>query len=383
MLLKENLIRCFKLQVDLHSLLGTRPFQFCATEKLIPSSIREYWWGLIKLVLFTAYVLTEWMHVIHSAGEAAFVNFSEALLFACGQTVYSITKYIVFTRRLSVIELFNLLLTFEKVNFAAMSIPKRNQQTFVKVTQLLALFYAIITGLCYFLMMWIYPCHLVPLAYFTMPECLNPSYHGDWSISSRFSLMIICIFVLWLYVDVGGELGMFLVHFTLVQSYCLYRYVKLVEQLIAAEPKQAQKLLPLYRQIKILNHYYNAIQKNSLIIAHDYILTIAFIISVFALITLGTDVSLPQLIIYGLTGIYTATVLLVCNTIMGQMHSASKQFCTRNKERIFSNEVGNVQRKWIRRYLKSCAVLKCYIGDVNFIEELTPLVMLNFCISQT
>ncbi|CAL8140234.1 unnamed protein product [Orchesella dallaii] len=321
--------------------------------------------------------------VIHSAPDVAFIHFSEGLFFACGQIVFCFTKYIVFTGRLRLIELFNLLLDFEKVNFPA-SIPlsKSGHKTLVKVTQAVALFYAIIAGICYFLMMWNFPCQLVPLAYFTMPECLNTSYHGGWSINSTFQLMTFCILVMWLFVDNAEDFALFFVHFTLVQSYCLYRYIQLVDKLIAAKPKEALKHLPLYRQIQILNHYYNINQKHDLLIAHEYIMVFGVIISFFALISLGTEAFLPQFMLHSLNGFDAAIVLLVCNSIMGQMYSASKQFCRKTKDQILSNHLSGVQRRWIQRYLKSCAVLKCNVGDVNFIEELTPLVMLDFCINQ-
>ncbi|CAL8068837.1 unnamed protein product [Orchesella dallaii] len=385
MLLKENLIRFMKLQLKINSVLGTRPFKFSDTDKLIPSPKREYFWGFIKVALFTVYIITEWLQVIHSAGDSAFIKFSEGLLFAFGQTAFCFTKYSVFIRRRGLIELFNLLIDFEKVNFEneAITHSKSSQMLVIKVTQLLGIFYGLLTGLCYFLMMWISPCNLVPLAYFTMPECLISSHHGDWSISSSFQLIIICIIVLWLYVDITEDFAMFLAQFTVVQSYCMYRYVQLVNKLIAAKSKQALKHLPLYRQIQILNHYYNALQKNDLLIAHEYLMIIGLIISVFTLIFLGTDVLLPQFVLYSLTGFDAAIALLVCNTTMGQMYSASKHFCTKKKDQIFLNQVVNVQRKWIQRYLKSCAVLKCNVGDVNFVEELTPLVMLDFCLNQT
>ncbi|CAL8068839.1 unnamed protein product [Orchesella dallaii] len=383
MRLNENLIHYIKFQLELHSVLGTRPFKFSASEELIPTSNRDYWWALIKVVLFTIYVITEWLQVIHTAADAAFINFSEGLLFALAQTVFCFTKYTVFKRRRGWIELFNLLIYFEKGNFAEpIQQLKSNQLLLIKVTQLLGVFYGLITGLCYFLMMWISPCNLVPLAYFTMPECLISSYHGDWSISSRFQLMIICIIVMWLFVDITEDFAMFYVQFTVVQSYCLYRYVQLVDKLIATNPNLAIKHLPLYRQIQILNHYYNAFQKNDLIIAQEYVVIFGLIISVFTLIFLGSDMFLPQFILYSLTGFDAAILLLVCNTTMGQMYSASKQFCTRKKDKILSNQVVNVQRKWIQRYLKSCAILKCNFGDVNFIEELTPLVIFDFCFNQ-
>ncbi|CAL8135913.1 unnamed protein product [Orchesella dallaii] len=382
MLLKENLIRFIKLHLQLQSLLGTRPFKFSATDKLIPCHKREYSWVLIKGFLLTLYNITEWMQVIHSVGHAVLANVSESLLFASTKAAYCFTKYTLITRQRSLIELFNLLLNFEKANFAGLHILKSNSKTLVQVTQLLAIIFATYSTLCYLVMLWIFPCELVPIAYFTMPECLNPSYHGDWSISSRFQLVMICIFVMWQCIDFAGDLTLFVVHLTLVQSYCFYRYVQLVDQLIVEKPKQALKHLPLYRQIQILNRYYNVIRNNGIIIAHEYLLIIAFIISVFMLISLGSNGTLPELILFGLCGFDGAIVLLVCNTLMGQIYSGSKQFRTKIKEHILSNQVLNKQRKWTQRYLKSCAVLKCNIGDVNFIEELTPLVMIDFCINQ-
>ncbi|CAL8120938.1 unnamed protein product [Orchesella dallaii] len=41
------------------------------------------------------------------------------------------------------------------------------------------------------------------------------------------------------------------------------------------------------------------------------------------------------------------------------------------------------ERAWMRRYVKSFCPIKCYLGQVNYIDELTPLNLLEFCINQT
>ncbi len=41
------------------------------------------------------------------------------------------------------------------------------------------------------------------------------------------------------------------------------------------------------------------------------------------------------------------------------------------------------ERKWARRYWKSCNVIKIKFGESNFLEELTPLKSLHFSLDLT
>ncbi|CAL8129017.1 unnamed protein product [Orchesella dallaii] len=216
-----------------------------------------------------------------------------------------------------------------------------------------------------------------------MPECHTPSFNGRWSTSSEVKLLINCFIALWIFADVAGDVPISLVDFSLVQSYCLLRYIQNAGKCITSAPKKATKYLLLCRHIQILNRYYNLVQQNGLIIAHNIMLTFGFIISFFTLISLGTKISFPEFLLFGSASIDGATVILICYSFMGQLHSTSKLVCTPTREQLLYNNVTRLQRKWIQRYTKSLSNLKSYVGDVNFVEELTPLVMLNFCIYQT
>ncbi len=42
-----------------------------------------------------------------------------------------------------------------------------------------------------------------------------------------------------------------------------------------------------------------------------------------------------------------------------------------------------MKNKWVKRWVKSCPILKIYFGGSNFFDQLTPLNIQNFAINQT
>ena len=56
------------------------------------------------------------------------------------------------------------------------------------------------------------------------------------------------------------------------------------------------------------------------------------------------------------------------------------QILVRNCRRIKMGKRGN-ENKWFKRFVKSCWPCKLMIGDGRFVDECTPLVVFDFCIS--
>jgi len=76
--------------------------------------------------------------------------------------------------------------------------------------------------------------------------------------------------------------------------------------------------------------------------------------------------------------------LMSFTTVMVKLYTASNSVTDSVKEQVLMQvglKVG--ERKWIERYRMSLPSLKSYIGNVNYVEEITPLEMINFCIDQT
>jgi len=278
-----------------------------------------------------------------------------------------LTKYIVFNFS-------------EGVHF---DISKKAEVCMVKIVLLCGIGFAPMVTIPYALLRWIIPCNSATLGYFLIPECENFESDLEWGFRSK--LMLICISMLAFYcaIDGCGNFAMFLANFSLVQAYCLRRYVQYLTLLLQKRPSKSKEYLPIYRQLQILCRYYNLFQQNGLIFSNYFLTCIGLILSSFSLISNGFNLSLFELLLFATVSQDTILVLLIYGTTMGQLYSTSKKFCFNVKKQVLTKRMSMHDRKWADCYTNSFRPLKCYLGCVNFVDELTPLVMLNLCINQT
>jgi len=103
-----------KIQILQQSLLGTNPFNFSPnSQKLVLKDKtwlrREY----IKIALLTIYCAVLWLQFILDK-TASTAETMEYLLCANGVAVFWLTKVVVYQKRKSIVELFNLFIQFEQ-----------------------------------------------------------------------------------------------------------------------------------------------------------------------------------------------------------------------------------------------------------------------------
>jgi len=254
----------------------------------------------------------------------------------------------------------------------------------IKFALLSGIGYAPMTAFAIVLMRWNTPCNSSTFGYFLIPECTNDSGISDkWPMTSVIQLGFICALAFWFTVDGNGSFAVFLMDFSFVQAYCYRRYVQYVTKLLVKKPNEAVNILPYYRQLEILSRYYNVIQQDGLIITNVFLMMLGLIISSYPIISLGLKMSLPQLMFFLTCAQDASVILFMYTTILGQLYRASLQVkeCV-NERMLLNGEISNVKKKWIGRYIKSFRPLKSYIGYVNYVEQLTPLVMQDTCINQ-
>jgi len=172
----------------------------------------------------------------------------------------------------------------------------------------------------------------------------------------------------------------------MVQAYCLRRYVKYITHVLTVgEPKKTPKYLSLYRQDQDLCRYYNLIQQDGIVISNIVLIMAGLVLGLYTVLSLGSQISIPELSLFLTCAVDGFLFLMLYVTIMSQLYSSSKQVVKgKAKERLLSNiMIIPQQRRWIERYMVSLQPLKAYIGYVNYVDGLTPLVMLSFCFHHT
>jgi len=102
------------------------------------------------------------------------------------------------------------------------------------------------------------------------------------------------------------------------------------------------------------------------------------IISAYSVISLGFQMPVVKSVFFLSMMHDTILFLIVYTTGMAGLYAASKA-----GQESLRNDLAKGNSKSFRQFVVSLPSLKCNIGGKNFVDELTPLVMLDFCINQT
>jgi len=229
---------------------------------------------------------------------------------------------------------------------------------------------------------WLFPCGSMTFGYQFFPECKVALESKSWSFSSNIILGLIMVMVFWLIIDSSGSFAMFITDCTFMQAYCMRRYVQNITGMLNARPEMLPQFLRYYKQLQILSRYYNLIQQDTLVVAHLLMEQIAIVLCFYSLISLGAQLPLAKVGFFLVGGFDGAVALLVVSSVLAQLHNVSKDMKSKLRKQTLVS-VSPRQRRWIRQCIRSLLPLKSYIGQVNYVDELTPLVMMDFSISQT
>jgi len=238
----------------------------------------------------------------------------------------------------------------------------------------------IVLCLAYSVVRWTHPCNSGTIGYFLMEECRHSERSLNWSWSSKLQLILVSAITFWLSTDVFGSVVFSFVHLDFAQIYCLLGYMKFVTRIMITEPSRAAKNLLKYRQLQILNRFHNAIHEDKLIILVLFLMQFEVIICFYALVADGLEASVLRFAIYITVGPICASVLVMYTTFMGRIYCKSKTSSRMIKDSLKVSS--RKEKRWIARVMLSCKPLKCQIGYVNFVDELTPLNLLSFCFVQ-
>jgi len=234
------------------------------------------------------------------------------------------------------------------------------------------------------LMQWTLGCNaLVVVGYFVLPECSNPTLNLRWSARSTIQFLVAACIESWMALDTVGSSSIVWA-FALVQAYCQWRYLKMVVRLLRDKSGHSMNNLSLLRQLQILNRYYNLVQESGILPSTVFMVISATVLGFYVLISLGTHISTPELLFFLIVANEGLLVLMVLTTVMSWIYAESgKNVQIFMKAVLFPNICITKKRKWAQKYVRSFSPLKCYIGDCNFVEELTPLNLLSFSAHQT
>ncbi len=137
----------------------------------------------------------------------------------------------------------------------------------------------------------------------------------------------------------------------------------------------------MFREIEVMSIEYRRLYSYSLITPCTVYMMIFHTLSIYVCIKFGLDLPLSMFLFFSLAALNSCVIVLCMYTSMANVVRAST-FVLMVK--LKSGMGKNMMRPfpWFRRYLKSCKIVKIYVGSTNFVEPLTPGIVEQFSIQQ-
>lgn len=172
---------------------------------------------------------------------------------------------------------------------------------------------------------------------------------------------------------------------TMLQPYCIMNYLRLFTHKLSSQTmgrfksNEMEKLLAMYREIEILVANFNGFHAGVLIVSYVVDCSTAFITSLYTI--LGLYKTMPLV------------VLIQCGVLVFDVTAAVKDFDGGYKSGVFmvskrvkamvKSDKKLMGEKLIRKHVQSWRTLRIYLGSSNYFDELTPLALMSFSISNT
>lgn len=141
-----------------------------------------------------------------------------------------------------------------------------------------------------------------------------------------------------------------------------------------------------YRKLQLLNILGNQTEQYALaVVISGSILTLSSSFATLVrLAAVAKDNNWMMKSVFGIAAVDAGVTMLV---VLGGMVGAyldSKRMLERIRGMEFNDKrVKLVERRWMKRFLRSCTLIKIKFGGSNFIEELTPVKCLDFAVQMT
>jgi len=214
----------------------------------------------------------------------------------------------------------------------------------------------------FLLMQWSLGCNSIStVGYFTLSECKHPALSSEWSTRANIQFLVAASIQSWMTLDAVGSSSI-VAAIVLVQAYCQWRYLKMVACLMLDKLGCSRNDLLLLRRLQLLNRYYNLVQQGYILPAIIFMGISATVLGFYVLISLGTHISKPELLLCITLASVGLGFVMVITTGMSWIYAESgKKVQFAMKAFLFPNIGITKERKWAQKYARSFPPLKCYL----------------------
>ncbi|CAL8145300.1 unnamed protein product [Orchesella dallaii] len=305
--------------------------QCCTTSKYLQ-------W--LKVSATLALTLKLGYQIIRTKGSEDLVMMAESVLVFCVLAIMPIV-YATFLNRIeAVTALFNGILKFEKER--PNELNRRRMSGFEKWFLLFYQYSGVSSSsnaaATLALRRWTNPCTSVIFAWYIPPECVGVNPNEAWSTNTLIILTVILAVMTWIFAETVAQY--------LIQEQDVF--------------------IPIGSSLGLLG----------------------FVTGLFGVVSLGSKVPAGSLCFFVLVFVVALASVMLRFGIYACLYSESCLTLKFLRTRLLpamerKSHRGKWRLKWMKRYLESFYPLKVRMGEVNFVDKLTPINLLQFGVAQT
>jgi len=239
----------------------------------------------------------------------------------------------------------------------------------------------------YSLQRWFFPCNSATFGYFLLSECKNGgTSKAEWGYPSMLILFIICLVSGWLVLDAFGVLVFHLICMSFVQAFYFSFFTKRFKAGLTSEKAADNNCrygsLRMYKELQILNRYYNNLHQNGVIYVVLFLTMTSFITGAYSLVGFGSQMKLHEFLFFFTITFDALVWLLVLFSVLANVNSGAVEGILAVRNKLIPLVAEKRGRKWVELYWRSLSPLKVCIGEVNHVEKRTPFKLLDFSVAQ-
>ncbi|CAL8140561.1 unnamed protein product [Orchesella dallaii] len=364
----------------------------------VKSNLKRKLYG-VRFYLALMYKFFVMFQVISTWKQAKMVVITHNVMFIGSYVVIAINGYIFHRQADLVATLFNSLINFEQRHY------KGKFTTNVKGSFLIIFMVRMMTATG-ILMPTLYhldiirnPCFPVYLGYWLSDQCedgkLGHALPATWS-GIEFGTKIgiaLCSYLNWNLLMTGIPFFVnvaYTLHAHCYRSY-IYQYGQTIRKIMSTSSdsrhKEARIQTKAFRELQIIGILHREIYCSYVLPVSLICCILMQVVCLYNTITVllkengkqtDEDLQIGLNLVYLWCTFLSAIAILVLFGIMAGVYKVGRQVHS-ELDSFFELK----RSKWFRQFLKSCPILRVYIGGSNFIDGLTPLTAENFAIDQT
>ncbi len=267
----------------------------------------------------------------------------------------------------------------------------------IKLLQLIATVSAPLCITCECIRIFFFPCTPFFPGYFLLSECSDNFKNIDISTHLQFISdgtpsiifrVFTCGFLFVILISPTGTFCFVCIQIIFIQVCCLRKQLtyfrKSIEKQVRPHLRNYVKhrfCFIKYRELQILVQLFNNIHQNVSIVVIVNFSAYVFVLSMYALVNNGSELSYFQLIILVCIGIDGFVMITVCIGTIGSLYKESVDTKELIYRKLMLAQAPKYNKMWILRYSRSLRPLMIKVGSVIFIDRLTTISLVHLCIT--